>query len=499
MNWPESFIGKVICGDSLSVMKEMPDEVIDMVITSPPYWGLRDYGNEQIFGGDKDCEHEWLGKSWKNQNASGGWQGGAQGGLPSEGQKVANYKDRKIYYQSCLKCQAWKGQLGLEPTPEFYIEHLTEIFNEVKRVLKKEGTLWIVIGDTYFGSGCGTNDYRTPASISISRPMLYDGPRPQNIKKHSYLKPKSLCMIPERLAWSLIQNGWILRNKNIWHKRNSMPSSVTDRFSNRWEYIFLFSKSQRYFFDLNAVSVPSRTTDSASFCSPTLTPEANATIFTDNGSFNGGCFLDFSKSKVSISNSMTLDTMGYKIFQLIGFQIRIEIPERYFMVDMKNHLAFPPTSLASKFITLKSKFPLSSPVASLISDLTTTPCMAILASSIDAHISTHALHGAEIVGADMAFISGKFFIAKITFNNNDLQFTLFVWATFFSSHNGSLQANDNININKGQSGKNPGDVFEINTQPFPEAHFAVFPEKLCEKPIRAGCPEKICPKCGKGS
>ncbi len=144
-------------------------------------------------------------------------------------------------------------------------------------------------------------------------------------------------MIPERLAWSLIQSGWILRNKIVWYKPNAMPSSVTDRFSNRWEYIFLFSKSQRYYFDLDAVR------------------EAHTT---------------------------------------------------------------PPTY--------------------------------------------------KVVGAKDSPVQQS--AGGISPQNPD--------------------------------GKNPGDVFEINTQPFPEAHFAVFPEKLCEKPIKAGCPEGgivLDPFCGAGT
>jgi len=212
MNWPESFVNQVHCADSFEFMKLIPDGVIDMCITSPPYWGLRDYGIEQIF---------------------------------SDG---------------------WKGQLGLEPTPEMYIEHLTEIFNEVKRVLKKEGKFWLNIGDTYWG-GKGRSAHGDPErhikrlleGKTINKPYQEIG-SPGEIKpgdgKHDFIQAKSLCMIPERLAWSLIQDGWILRNKIIWFKRNSMPSSVKDRFSNRYEFVYMFSKGKKYYFDLDAVREP---------------------------------------------------------------------------------------------------------------------------------------------------------------------------------------------------------------------------------------------------
>jgi len=218
MNWPNDFINKIICGDCLEVMKEMPSRSIDMVITSPPYWGLRDYGFEQIFRGKSGCDHKWDKKikKWHSDRGAG----------PRKEIFDDTFQVKGTRNDFCIKCGAWKGQLGLEPNPELYIEHLTEIFNEVKRILKKEGTLWLNMGDTYGGSQQGGGDtglskerYRKELLTYVNKPQRK-------------LMPKCLLMIPERLAWSLIQDGWILRNKIIWFKRNSMPSSVKDRFSN---------------------------------------------------------------------------------------------------------------------------------------------------------------------------------------------------------------------------------------------------------------------------
>ena len=245
-------INRIICGDCLEVMKKWPANSIDMCLCSPPYWGLRDYGVEQIFGGDKDCEHEWNGCGKSSQRLRD-----PKTAIP----ELLNPQMGNI----CLKCHAWKGQLGLEPTPEMYIEHLTEIFNEVKRVLKKTGTLWLVIGDTYWG-GKGKSGYELPHEAEERRGKgetiqhSYNVPGYMEMRpadgKHDFIQPKCLCMIPERLSWSLIQNGWILRNKNIWFKPNGMPSSVKDRFSNKWEYVYMFSKSKNYYFDLDAVREP---------------------------------------------------------------------------------------------------------------------------------------------------------------------------------------------------------------------------------------------------
>jgi DNA modification methylase len=237
------------CGDALTVLKTMPSEWVDCVVTSPPYWGLRDYGTGNWKGGDANCDHvadssatKVFGNAEFNQNR------------PSRSEtKTPGY-----YAQVCPKCNAKRVdfQIGLETTPEEYVERLRQVFSEVRRVLKREGTLWLNLGDTYFGSGCGTNDYRTPASHSISRPTLYAGPRPQNNVKHSILKPKDLVGIPWLAAFALRADGWYLRSDIIWNKPNPMPESVKDRPTKAHEYLFLLTKSKRYFYDADAIKEP---------------------------------------------------------------------------------------------------------------------------------------------------------------------------------------------------------------------------------------------------
>ena len=245
-------------GDVVEHLKKLQDESIDCIVTSPPYYGLRDYGIE--------------------------------------------------------------GQIGLEETPEKYVEKMSEVFKELKRVLKKTGTFFLNIGDTYGGSMQG---------YGVKDPNMFN------------IMPKCLLMIPERLAFTLIQDGWILRNKVIWHKPNHMPSSVKDRFSNSWEYVYFFVKSRRYFFDLDSVREPHTSTP----------PKPN-----------------YRRNPNDKARSSTLTPRS-------------------------------PTSLIS------------------------------------------------------------------------------------------------YNL----SGKNPGDVdfWSITTRGFHEAHFAVFPEKLIERPIKAGCPQWVCSKCGR--
>lgn len=181
----EDFINKIIQGDALEVLRTLPDESIDCAITSPPYWALRDYGVE--------------------------------------------------------------GQLGLEPTFQEYITKLCDIFDEVKRVLKKEGTCWVNIGDTYASGG------------GASRHRGYNDPKYPNGRNGNFDEPnanpqqgaleKSLCQIPSRFAIEMTNRGWILRNEIIWHKPNCMPSSVEDRFTVDFEKIFFFVKSKKYYFE----------------------------------------------------------------------------------------------------------------------------------------------------------------------------------------------------------------------------------------------------------
>jgi len=179
-------------GDALERLREMPDESVHCCVTSPPYWGLRDYGVS--------------------------------------------------------------GQLGLEKTPELYVSKMTEVFREVRRVLRCDGTLWLNIGDSYAASGKGWGGgsiseecahYEICGSQSGSRRKPPNG-----------YKPKDLCGIPWLVAFALRADDWYLRQDIIWSKPNPMPESVTDRCTKAHEYLFLLSKSARYYYDAKAIKEP---------------------------------------------------------------------------------------------------------------------------------------------------------------------------------------------------------------------------------------------------
>jgi DNA modification methylase len=208
-------------GDNREVMRTLPDESVQCVVTSPPYWGLRDYGTASWDGGDPECDHL----------------------RPVQ----PNYRD------TCGKCGAIRQdrQLGLEQTPEEYVAAMVDVFREVRRVLRKDGTLWLNLGDSYAGGAGGRGDVgNIIAGVQTRTTSVGDGRIQRSL---SGLKPKDLVGIPWRVAFALQADGWYLRSDVIWAKPNPMPESVTDRPTKSHEYLFLLSKSATYHYDADAV------------------------------------------------------------------------------------------------------------------------------------------------------------------------------------------------------------------------------------------------------
>lgn len=181
----ESAAGEILLGDAAAVLKRLPAESFAACVTSPPYWGLRDYGI--------------------------------------------------------------KGQIGSETDIKDYLRKLVDIFRDVRRTLRTDGTLWLNIGDSYTSGG---RTWRDVDKKNVARGMDYRAPTPEG------LKPKDLIGVPWRLAFALQADGWFLRTDIVWHKPNAQPESVKDRPARVHEYIFLFSKSERYFYDHEAVREP---------------------------------------------------------------------------------------------------------------------------------------------------------------------------------------------------------------------------------------------------
>lgn len=238
---------KIYHTDALGGLKSMPDEAIDCCVTSPPYWGLRDYGTAKWEGGDSECDHKgepMRTRACVNENCGTGID-------------KKNKENHQIFKDVCGKCGAIRidNQLGLEKTPEIYVENIVKVFDQVKRVLKKEGTLWLNLGDSY--AGYWGDKYKNPNSFGKSRNLNHvEGTPPKKESpafSKSNFKPKDLVGIPWMVAFALRSDGWYLRQDIIWHKPNPMPESVTDRCTKAHEYIFLLSKSGKYYYDAEAI------------------------------------------------------------------------------------------------------------------------------------------------------------------------------------------------------------------------------------------------------
>ena len=228
-------------GDCLEVLKKLPKNHFYTVVTSPPYYGLRDYNTGTWVGGDPNCPHKRLTKISKD-TATG------HANMHEHGDVVGD----AIYRQKCPICGAERkdSQIGLELTPQDYVRRLVEVFRGVRDTLKEDGTVWLNLGDTYHNYRAdGLNVKQTLHKDKHDQPEV----SPNRANKIQGLKEKDLIGIPWRVALALQEDGWYLRQDIIWHKPNPMPESVKDRCTKAHEYIFLLSKNSHYYFDHEAI------------------------------------------------------------------------------------------------------------------------------------------------------------------------------------------------------------------------------------------------------
>jgi len=246
--------GTVRCylGDVRAVLATLPDETAHCVATSPPYWGLRAYDTvPQVWGGDRTCGHRWgpeLRTPWAN-------------GMPGPNGRAKNPRASRCHPRMtgpfCSRCGAWRGELGREPSVDLYVEHLVDIFRQVRRVLRRDGVVWLNMGDSYTSGGRSSRDPGKSRMNGGGRVagLTECGARPATPVD---LKPKDLIGVPWRVAFALQADGWWLRQDVVWAKPNPMPESVRDRPTRSHEYVFLLSKSRRYFYDDHAVREPAK-------------------------------------------------------------------------------------------------------------------------------------------------------------------------------------------------------------------------------------------------
>ena len=243
---------EILEGNCLDTLKQLPDQCVNTCITSPPYWGLRDYGTATWIGGDPNCNHMRDSKV----NPNGNTDTGHKAMFDQE-----NAVGDAIYKSECPKCGAKRKdqQLGLEDTPDQFVENLVNVFREVRRVLKDDGTVWLNLGDSYHRSGSDQPTQKGMLNTSgINEKYGWDH---KHKNKLINLKPKDLVGIPWKVAFALQADGWYLRQDIIWHKPNPMPESVKDRCTKSHEYIFLLSKNAHYYFDQEAIKESTTTKD----------------------------------------------------------------------------------------------------------------------------------------------------------------------------------------------------------------------------------------------
>lgn len=224
---------KIVAGHCLYVLKKLPEDSVDSLLTSPPYWKARDYKSKPVVWDETGvCDHKFelveidrtTDRSFRER-------------LAEEEEKdiksTKRVKKFKMKSGFCTKCGAWEGQLGQEPHPDLFVKHLVDIMIAAKRCLKPEATLWVNLGDTY-----GT------AKVA-------DAKQPSTFQSRKALKDLELSLVgvPFRFALKMIENKFILRNVIIWSKPNAMPSSVKNRFTVDFEYLFLFTINKKYYFE----------------------------------------------------------------------------------------------------------------------------------------------------------------------------------------------------------------------------------------------------------
>jgi len=231
---------RLIIGDCRDVLPTLAAGSVQCVVTSPPYFGLRDYGTGEWAGGDPACDH--TDRAYGKGRGDGKW---FDGGKPRE---LA--EGRPSLGRSCPRCGAQRidSQIGLEATPAEYVAEIVAVFREVRRVLRDDGTCWLNLGDSY------SNDTKWGGSTSGKHVTAMHGDTGiGRTKKTTGMKPKDLMGMPWRVAFALQDDGWYLRRDIIWAKPNPMPESVVDRPTTAHEYVFLLTKRAKYFYDAEAV------------------------------------------------------------------------------------------------------------------------------------------------------------------------------------------------------------------------------------------------------
>lgn len=442
------------------LQQHFEDESVDLLLESPPYYGLRSYGDDciRVWGGSLDCQHEWVETVEKKEGYAGSkrWQHNV---MRHQSPEKWNKESRK--YAWCHKCGAWRGELGLEPEPTMYIDHIVEIIMAQKRVLKKTGSLWLNLGDTYYTHASKRSD-QFGKGVVEGFDDLFTGDRVIHDDPNGWLQEKQLLAIPERVMIRLQDQGWILRNKVIWNKENNMPSSVTDRLTCSHEVIMYFIKNNDTIFWENKISKEIVTKkpkqryihqDGRIVETRPIRPDETQTTYADW--FDEYGFPLYKSEWVGRTNYFDLDSIRQplkasslkRLSQDLSKQAGGEKEKQNKLVNdnLPVHIQGKEQSRILK--NMKRKYPgeMNAGRASLYRDRSRVKYQGKLEGDDENHLVTSSPRARAYMGAP-----------EWRFYNVD--------------------------------GKNPGDVWTIAVRPFAGAHFATFPPELIRPIIKAACP-----------
>lgn len=479
---------ELLVGDAIEKLRELPDESVDCIVTSPPYYGLRDYGTGKWVGGDPDCPHRRVSK-WSAKTITGHAQ-----------KELAGNVGDAIYKTVCPLCGAVREdkQIGLEETPEEYIERLVAVFRECRRVLKDDGTLWVNIGDSYAGTG-SKGDYKDP--------KYADGRNGQVVsitQKVDGYKNKDLIGIPWMLAFALRGDGWFLRQDIIWHKPNPMPESVKDRCVKSHEYIFLLSKKPHYYFDYEAIQ-----------------EEANydgrkETMFKGSTKYEGVMFADDKTKSFERWQIKTKDPQ-YKNLKEKGqsnhtmHERRAEgLPDEVYFVRNKRDV----WQANSKYSTLDQETAVRQGMnrergINIVAVRKRLPSQEQFVAFMRKNTTVQMIQ--DETDIPRTTIEHWFRTDESGFSFPTVEDWCLIrdyvddWSEEFQQINlGMTEVTYETDaIDKNYNGKkNKRDVWSVTTKANKEAHFATFPEKLIEPCILAGCRKDgtvLDPFCGSGT
>ena len=485
---------EIICADVRDGLARFPDGHFHCCVTSPPFWGLRDYGLEPTVWGP-GCEHEWGERLVLDGRE---YTSGRDDGSVGRSQEAQGRHAKGGAF--CRRCNAWRGTLGLEPTPELYVEHLVAVMREVRRVLRDDGTLWLNLGDSYTSGG--RNRYAAGDELSGA---IQHGARhwESSDGKHRPpmppgLKPKDLVGIPCRVAFALQADGWWLRSDIIWSKKNCMPESVRDRPTRSHEMLFLLAKGQRSRRTIKLANLPDEFLH-----------------FNENGILQDAHAGPLQLC-VGLAAAVTDSPQFQEHLGLFSFNPQIR-QQGLRNIDRKLVVGLPPehrplADAATEFLSgavstkqfLQKLYGLGLRLGesnALIVSGVSLP----MANAPGIHSNGKAAIRVEYAGevCELDLVHEQIILERTTTCNYYYDQDAIrepaeygfreqpsdTWGRVGTATDGPRSVPGTTRGSNPSAGRNRRSVWEIATQPYPDAHFATFPEKLVEPCILAGCPE----------